>query len=321
MRKKIIGLSILICCLLLSGCSRKGETSVQILSNYNSNAGNADGIVEDPSKGSDISSPAEPGEEPVEEALSLRIVDGAEDGNLLLAGEGYDSVYRIFLRSARREGGTDVVDISEIPVYLDGQPADAADLEDGMMVDIVFQGGVMESFPAQIGQITSVSAYSRGTARNPGGNYYDLCGFYLQVLNDLWDVDEGLNGGAKYVSVDLSEAPGGLTEGEKMAVAWRFAELHQVESLMLSYEELLQEGYLTKVDLNEEYQYYYWEDGLLFSITAREEAEVSYSLPVLRFDAEKWRTPLGAYSFWDCTAVWPEMGTWSNYQIGAEMIS
>ena len=44
-------------------------------------------------------------------------------------------------------------------------------------------------------------------------------------------------------------------------------------------------------------------------------------LPVLFFDAEKWRSSLGAYCFYDCSAVWPEMGTWSGYQIGSEMIS
>lgn len=320
MKKEIIGLSILVCTLLLTGCGREAEPPTQVSPDYNNNAGGIDGTIPNVPAEPALSHSTEPEEE--EQVLTLRIVDGAEDGSLLLAGEGMDSVYRVSLRSARGGEGTASSDVSVIPVYLDGQPADAADLEDGMMVEIVFRGGVMESFPARIGQICSVSAYSLGTEQNPGGGYYDLCGFYLQVLDDLWEKDSGLNGGVDCVSVDLSEAPGGLTEGEKFAVVWRFAELHQVEGLMFSYEELLQEGYLTAVDSGGGQALYQWEDGLLFTISAGEwEEKEIYSLPVLKFDAGKWRSPLGAYFFSNCFAVWPEMGAWSGYSVEAEVIS
>ena len=65
-----------------------------------------------------------------------------------------------------------------------------------------------------------------------------------------------------------------------------------------------------------------WEDGCLLTISPHETEEgEAWSLPVLRFDADKWASSLGAYSFYDCTAVWPEVGTWSDYQVGSEMIS
>ena len=61
---------------------------------------------------------------------------------------------------------------------------------------------------------------------------------------------------------------------------------------------------------------------VLFSITANEDhADETYSLPILFFNADKWRTSLGAYSFYDCSCLWPEFGTWTEYTVGAEMIS
>lgn len=235
----------------------------------------------------------------------LRIVDGAETGNLVLAGGNAGDIYTL--------------NAATIPVYLDDKPADISALEDGMMAEISYDGNIMESYPAQFGDVSSISVYSLGTEKNPGGTMYDLCGLYLQVLNDLWGEDSGLNSDITYISVDLSNAPYDLTEGEKSAIAWIFASEHQVEGLTLSYEELVSEGYLTEIDDSD---YYDWEDGILFSITPTEElAEIQYFLPTARFNAEKWRSPLGAYRFSECEAIWPEVGTWSTYTVGEYMIS
>ncbi|MCM1105115.1 MAG: hypothetical protein NC409_13550 [Clostridium sp.] len=246
--------------------------------------------------------------------MKLRIVDGAETGNLVLAGDGAGEVYTLSV-------GDD-----DVEIYVDGMLSAPSMLEDGMMVEIRYTGGIDEVFPAQIGSgsIESITASGRGTSQNPLGGYYDLCGLYLQVLEDLWNVDSGLNEGAAYVSVDLSGAPGELTEGEKAAVAWIFACAHDAEMLTLTYEELVQQGYLSEYGESEDDgpKYYEWQDGVLFTITPAESdgAEV-YSLSVLQFDAEKWRSPLGAYFFVDCKAVWSESGSWKNYSVGAEEIS
>lgn len=255
-------------------------------------------------------------EEPA--VITCRIVDGAEDGTLLLAElNGGTGVYRLPL-----EG---------IAVTLDGEAADASVLEDGMPVNISFNGQVMETFPAQLGEVYQVAGWSIGTLKNPGGNCYDLCGLYLQVLDDLWKKDPALNENIALAGLDLSAAPGGLTESEKAALAWRFGETHSVEVVTGTFAELEEQGYFTATaistpapkdgeDLSRTWNQ--WEDGCLFSITPNSghEDEV-YSLPVLFFDAEKWRAPLAAYCFYDCSALWPEMGTWGSYQIGGEMIS
>ena len=297
---------ILALCLLLTACAPAAETP------------------ESPARTEGPAAPADPAgvppslaedEEPT--VLTCRVVDGAEDGNLLLA-ELDEGLY----------GGTGVyrLNVKDVPVTLDGEAAEPSVLEDGMAVDVAFNGHVLESFPAQLGEVYSVSAWSRGRGRNGGGTMFDLCGLYLQVLDDLWEKDKGLNENVSQIALDLSQAPGELTEGEKAALVHRFGELHGVEAFAATFEELKEQGYLTSEPLGdgapEGAAFLHWEDGCLFSITPNEDHEgESYSLPTLFFNAEKWRSSLGAYGFYDCSAGWGQVSTWNGYQIGSEMIS
>ncbi len=297
---------ILTLCLLLTACAPAAETP------------------ESPARTEGPAAPADPAgvppslaedEEPT--VLTCRVVDGAEDGNLLLA-ELDEGLY----------GGTGVyrLNVKDVPVTLDGEAAEPSVLEDGMAVDVAFNGHVLESFPAQLGEVYSVSAWSRGRGRNGGGTMFDLCGLYLQVLDDLWEKDKGLNENVSQIALDLSQAPGELTEGEKTALVHRFGELHGVEAFAATFEELKEQGYLTSEPLGdgapEGAAFVRWEDGCLFSITPSEDHEgESYSLPTLFFNAEKWRSSLGAYGFYDCSAGWGQVSTWNGYQIGSEMIS
>jgi hypothetical protein len=253
-----------------------------------------------------------------QEVTSLRIVDGAETGQLVLAGERESDVYTL--------------DMKDIKVFLDGKKADASALEDGMMAEIVHSGWIQTTYPGQFSDVYEVRVYSLGSEKNPGGSYYDVCGLYLQVLEDLWNADPGLNSEIQYISVDLTDAPGNLTDGEKAAIAWIFGGKHGVQALTLSSEELKEQGYFTEIvytgtglpmssDDNRP-KAYLWEDGVLFTIIDNMGQDaVSYSLPVIKFNAWKWRTPLGAYWFSNCSAVWPQMGTWGTYNIEYEMIS
>ncbi len=274
--------------------------------------------------------------------LSCRIVDGAEEGELLLAEldhplndhelnhHGGKSVYRLSLNGIRGkeevqpDGTILAVDLANngILIYLDGEPAEPSDLKDGMPVELSFDGAIEESFPGQLGEVYELHAYSIGTPQCPGGSYYDLCGLYLQVLDDLWEKDPGLNSDITIAGLDLSQAPGGLLDSEKSALAWRFGELHGVQVVQGTFQELAEQGYLTAVTEGER-PLYQWEEGCLFTLSLNHDhdGEVYSGLPILFFDAQKWRSPLGAYYFSDCSAVWSEMGTWSTYKIGSEAIS
>ena len=253
-----------------------------------------------------------------QEVTSLRIVDGAATGQLVLAGERASDVYTL--------------DMKDIKVFLDGKKANASALEDGMMAEIVHSGWIQTTYPGTFSDVYEVRVYSLGSEKNPGGSYYDVCGLYLQVLEDLWNADPGLNSEIQYISVDLTDAPGNLTDGEKAAIAWIFGGKHGVQALTLNSEELKEQGYFTEIvytgtglpmssDDNRP-KAYLWEDGELFTIIDNMGQDaVSYSLPVVKFNAWKWRTPLGAYWFSNCSAVWPQMGTWGTYNIEYEMIS
>lgn len=163
------------------------------------------------------------------------------------------------------------------------------------------------TFPAQFGNVSAVE-HTR-TERD------DRCGLYLQVLEDLWAVDEGLNGDITELGVDLSSVTD-LSESEKAAVAWAFGNAHGLTPVEGTLEELWEQGYLTRMTEPAEgyadsLALYYWEGGVLFSVSgcARD-----------GFNAQKWRSGLGAYFFQDCTAVQADDGTWT-YAVGSEAIS
>ena len=249
------------------------------------------------------------------------------------------TVYRMRVAETLPDGRLVLTDETELffvvspgaaeKILLDGEPYDPGEPGayqmlpggrlDGLTVDVCCGGWKTEQQPIEFEGVASLRFYSIGTPECPGGTTFDLCGLYLQVLEDLWAEDEGLNGGAKYVSVDLSDAPGALCEGEKHAIAWIFAAAHGAEPLELDYEALAAQGYLTEIP--ETRGLYEWEDGLLFTIRDTSDPADVFSLPSIRFDAQKWRSPLGAFFFTDCSALWPALGTWDGYNVGAMAIS
>ena len=273
--KKTIALSLALC--LTAGCAALP-------------AGNGGGASPAPSVPLS-SAPVSPQPEEDGEVMTCRIVDGAAEGTLLLAGQ--------------EEAGADA-------------------LADGMLVQVRWNGLVMESYPAQLGEVYALEADS--------GQTDDRCGLWLAVLEDLWAVDGGLNGGITQVGVDLSQVPD-LTPAERGAVAWAFGTAHGVSAVTGTLEELWEQGYFTPMTQPEEgypdsLALYEWEDGVHFAIDVDEEAV--WSLPSLgegeqppvlvAFDAQKWRSGLGAYFFGDCVAQRGEDGSWS-YTVGSEAIA
>ena len=136
-----------------------------------------------------------PSEEPgltagAPEKMTCRIVDGAEEGELVLAGPG---------------GAGDVYTLDTEGLAVDGT------LADGAMVEVGFDGMILETYPAKFGHVTGVTVLEEPAD--------DRCGLYLQVLSDLWEVDTALNTGLEELGVDLSGLTD-LAEREKSALAW-----------------------------------------------------------------------------------------------------
>lgn len=171
----------------------------------------------------------------------------------------------------------------------------------------------METYPGQLGGVTAVNIRSDG--------FDDRCALYLRVLDDLWNVDGGLNGGVTSVSVDLSQTS--LSESEQAAVAWAFAGEHGISQVLsLNYEQLAAEGYLTGADPDSDGMPC-WENGCLFTVTEQEtgDNELNGARDTVTFDAQKWRSALGAYFFADCTAEQALDGHWGDYTVGSQAIS
>lgn len=151
-----------------------------------------------------------------------------------------------------------------------------------------------------------VILFSNGTLEEKKDALDDLCALYLQVLEDLWETDPGLNENLTYLGMDLTKTS--LSESEQAAVSEEFAVRHNAKLIAGTYSELVNAGYIDGENL-------VWEDGCLFTITETEKTETKVS-----FNADKWRGGLAAYFFTDCEATRSD-GSWKNYSVGAEAIS
>ena len=276
--------------------------------------------------GGDISAgggPA-PGGAPAEEARTGGETEEAgqvtETFRLVAGGDGGQAA--ILARADGAAGDVYTLDIFSVEdVTLEGggreemAPPDWAPVP-GALVEVTWDGAVMESYPARFGEVAAVRILEDG--------FNDLCRLYLDVLNGLWEVDPALNEDITELGVDLSETS--LPESERSAVAYAFGADHGLMPVEGAYQELVDQGYIDGENL-------IWEDGCLFSVKeTQDEDPVVFSLPAfgpgdempdyngVRFDAEKWRGGTGAYFFSDCTAVSTD-GRWGGYTVGAEAVS
>ena len=114
---------------------------------------------------------------PVEGEMICRIVDGAEDGTLLLAeveNGPYDG------------GGLYSFPVGETPVWIDGARKTAADLTDGMLVTVCWNGMVAESSswgrPIPCGRKARIPM----TIAVSGSRCSPTCGTPRTVLTRAW---------------------------------------------------------------------------------------------------------------------------------------
>lgn len=157
----------------------------------------------------------------------------------------------------------------------------------------------------------SITACSGEPAQNEAGSESPeqgeaLVAFYQAILDDLWNVDEGLNSDIDVLAFDLSKVSN-LTEDEKDDLVEIVSKAHGVEGIRSTFDELSEQGYIDKETLN-------FETGMLIIIETADVTEDSFT-----FDTKKWRSGDGAYYFNDCKAVKGHDG-WS-YNIGSEAIS
>lgn len=219
---------------------------------------------------------------PKAEAVLKGKIIQINDKSLLLAGTGASDLYTL----------------SSIPdVYDDDKPTDSSALKAGQDVEIGYSGAIMESYPAQ----PSAPSYIKITGQGD-----DLVGFYKTVLNDLWNVDKGLNSDISIIAFDLSKVTN-LDDAEKSALAYVVSGSYGLQGVKGTLDELRERGYIDRDKL-------YFENGILFKLELTDVTKDSFT-----FKAEKWRSGDGAYYFLDCKAVRSDAG-WS-YTVGSQAIS
>ena len=205
------------------------------------------------------------------------------ENSFLLAGTGAGDLYMI---------------TSKLDIYnAENKSADTSALKAGQEVEIGYSGGIMESYPAQLGK----PAYIKITRQ--GG---DLVGFYQTILKDLWKVDEGLNPESGVLAFDLTQVEN-LNEAEKSALVYIVSEASGLTGITGTFDELSEQGYINKEKL-------YFEDGMLIEFELTDVTEESFM-----FNIRKWRSGTGAYFFNDCKAV--KTGDDWQYTVGSEAIS
>ena len=287
----------LLCLCLLAGCGRTDST------------GNTCRAEETPGSGDMSGKTEKPGESAEPAGEMFRIVREEKDGLLLArVGGGPADVYTLSLPDTGVTLDGEAFDREEPRAY-QALPGSALT---GALAEITY-GTVLETYPGQLGEVTAVNIRSDG--------FDDRCALYLRVLDDLWDVDGGLNGDITMASVDLSQTS--LSESEQAAVAWAFAGEHGISQVLsLNYEQLAAEGYLTGTEPDSDGMPC-WEEGCLFTIAEQESENHAQNGAgdTVTFDAQKWRSALGAYFFCDCTASQDIDGRWGDYTVGSQALS
>lgn len=235
------------------------------------------------SQPADITQPSEANHKPFvksEKIMKAKIMKMQNDTLLVADTEESSGLYQV-------STDTLLVDVSQISA--------------GDMVEIGFNGLVLESYPAIIGNADYIIFLEEGE---------DFVGLYHDILIKLYDTDKALNSDINFIALDLTKDKN-LSDSEKNALLYLLWNTTQVETRLATYQDLLSENLIT---IDENADFAQLETGILFMLETSVAESESFT-----FTAEKWRSSLGAYFFSDCHAK-KVNGKW-NYEIGREMIS
>ncbi|WMI80107.1 hypothetical protein [Anaerotignum sp. MB30-C6] len=186
-------------------------------------------------------------------------------------------------------------------VTLGKSMGDISQFSPGNLIEIGFDGLVLESYPAVIANPDYIRFLETSD---------DFVGLYHNIFIKLFETDSALNSDIDFIALDLTEDEI-LTPSEKNALLYLFWSATQIETRLATFEDLLSENLITVDDST---GFAHLDTSILFSMETSELDDASF-----KFTAEKWRSSLGSYVFYDCIAR-KNNGVW-DYEIGSEMIS
>ena len=178
---------------------------------------------------------------------------------------------------------TPVCDVRTARVQItnaDGKKAAKSALDAGDSVKVEYLAEPGEDFPEKI------ELASRITITAHGDNPIDA---YIEAVDMLYNEDTALNDGISRIAFDLS-AVENLGTTEKSGLIWLCNKKYGMETIEATFDSLCEFGYIDR-QKNE------FNDGILFTIEQTESDEDGFA-----FNIKKWRSALGMYGFYGCSA-------------------
>lgn len=167
---------------------------------------------------------------------------------------------------------------------LRGEEISGKELKAGDIIEITYDGVMMESYPAQI----RASAV-RVTDHNI------LIDAYLAIIDDIWQEDTGLNYGIDSIAMDTTGWIE-LNAHQKETILTKLKAEYEMEIIEGTFDELEEKGLIDKDQL-------LFSNGVLIVINDmkydKEKKQLTYSV-------QKWRGGDGAVGSNDCTATWSD---------------
>lgn len=219
-----------------------------------------------------------------EESVTARfeIMEAREDGLLVLGLDEIKGLYHV--------GHGAVIE------DMDGSALAVSDLKSMDMVELTWNGAVMETYPGQFGYDVL-----KKTGETGSSSFL----FYRKLLKELAETDPGLNDGVNLGYFDFTGISS-LSEGEKEGLAYLAGSDYSAMGTQSTEKELTEEGVIDGVKGIEH--------GILVTVE-----ETSFKEGEITCNAKKYRSGTGAYYFQNVKAEYKN-GEW-EYKIGDHMIS
>lgn len=276
MMKKTTILALLICCALLAACSNK-DNNIDI--NTNDETASSHETTTQPSISNDNSHVTSA------EVMKAKIIEAKENHLLIIdLDSSVNSLYTIS---------------PSVPVI------ENKELLAGAIIEIGYDGLVLESYPAQIANADYINVLQYDD---------DLVGLYKKVFaellyDDLLESTDSIH----VIAFDLSKTEN-ISDVEKNALLYVMWNLTGTETRLATFDELVAEGLIKEDKINEDTSFHYFKNGILISLELYNIDENNF-----KFNAKKWRGSLASYDFVDCHAEKIDH-TWS-YTVGSVRIS
>ncbi|KAE9629123.1 MAG: hypothetical protein JG775_210 [Defluviitaleaceae bacterium] len=165
-----------------------------------------------------------------------------------------------------------VIRIDEIPV--------------GHVVEITYNGEIMESYPAQV-FADKIQLY----AMSP------IIEAYLKIIEEIYQEDPGLNQDISIIALDTTDIKN-LNDWEKQILLVNMEQKYGKEVMESTFEELMNEGLIDKENRA-------FPEGILITIT---NPNFNENKDTLTYEIKKWRSGTGAVGY--TGIAYYDNGTW-----------